>query len=418
MFVGIIISISITLSIFIITPFFAIVGFSVFGISYFLIHKFYDKQLSRNSINIASKQSIIIKLIQETLGSIKNIILDKSHKVNEEYFYKYIKSLRKSQFQNSYIAQYPKFLLEGIAIILIALLALYLFEDNQQIKNFIPELSVLALGGQKLLPLYQMIYNAINRLKTNSEDLKEVTNYLNQSIYKSSSSTKNFVFNNLIEIKNLSFKYDDNQNYIIKNLNFKAEIGSMIGIYGKSGSGKTTFFDIIMGLLSPCEGEILIDGEKLEKKNMNNWHSIIAHVPQNVFMYDDTIKNNIVNNFDDENIDLTKYEKVLIQSDLYKFINNLPEKDKTPVGERGAKLSGGQKQRIGIARSLYKDAKVFFFDEISSSLDIETENKIMSSIKRINSTGSTIFIISHKLSLLDKCDKIFEFKNLNLHQIK
>ena len=220
---------------------------------------------------------------------------------------------------------------------------------------------------------------------------------------------------NIIELKNVNKWFDKFQ--VLKDINLTVKPGSIIGIYGKSGSGKTTLFDVLMGLLHPSNGKIIIDNKELSNINAHSWHKIIAHVPQNVFIYDDTIRNNILNNFN-EKFDELKYKTVLRQSDLNYYINNLPKKDLTMVGERGSQISGGQKQRIGIARALYKDAQIFFFDEITSSLDNETEKNIMDSINNINKLGKTIFLISHKLSILDICNEIYEFKNKKIHKIK
>lgn len=415
--VGLTISLFITATIFAITPKIALLTFVIFGLSYFIIHIIHDKKVSLNSINIASKQSLIVKHIQETLGSIKNLILDKSQIITKSHFNNYIFSLRKSQFQNSYIAQYPKFLLEGIAILLIVTIAYLSYQSNNEFSSFIPQLAVLALGGQKLLPLFQMIYNSVNRLKSNSEALHEVSLYLQKPIKKTLLNKKKISFNLSIEISNLYFKYNPKLNYVIKDLNLSVKCGEMIGIYGKSGSGKTTFFDILMGLLLPSKGSIKIDGTFLDNLNTSSWHSMISHVPQNVFLYDDTIKNNIIKNTTDNEFDEKLYIEVLVQSQLNDFINELPNKDNTYVGERGAQLSGGQKQRIGIARALYKNAKILFFDEFTSSLDNETEKNIIDSIEKIDKKEKTIFIISHKLSLLEKCDKRFEFKNCKLNLI-
>lgn len=416
MIVGIIISLAITASIFLITPVISLITFFIFGVSYFFIQLIYSKKIFENSFKIASTQNLLVKLIQESLGSIKNVILDKTQSLNHDFFVSYIKTLRVAQFQNSYISQYPKFLLEGIAILLIILLALYWSLNYQQTVEFIPELAVLALGGQKLLPLFQMIYNSINRLSTNSESLNEVSNFLDKKISKVNFDKEDVTFESKFEIQNLSFAYKNSPN-IFDNINLTVKPGNIIGIYGKSGSGKTTFFDVLMGLLNPTSGNIFLDNKKLNKKNLFSWHKLIAHVPQNVFIYDDSIRNNILNNFQ-KDFNETKYEKILKQSDLYKYINNLSKKDLTMVGERGAQISGGQKQRIGIARALYKDAQIFFFDEITSSLDSETEKNIMNSINNINKLGKTIFIISHKLSILDICDQIYEFGNRNLKKIK
>ncbi len=414
---GIILALAITVSILLITPIIAVITFSVFGLCYLLIQLMYNKTLFNNSYKIAILQNSIIKLIQESLGSIKNIILDKTQNINHNFFVNNIKKLRNAQFENSYISQYPKFLLEGIAILLITILALYWSLNFGKSVEFIPELAVLALGGQKLLPMFQIVYNAYNRLITNKESLNEAANILILQTDTKKKVRKKLNFKKSLEIKNLNFSYEKREK-IFDNINLKILPKTITGIFGKSGIGKTTLFEVLMLLLQPNNGKILIDDIEINKDSIDNWHSMIAHVPQNVFIYDDTIKNNIINYSMDGYIDDKKYQDVIIQSELLEFIENLPDKDLTIVGERGAKISGGQKQRIGIARALYKDAHIFFFDEITSSLDQETEKNIIQSIKKINELGKTILMISHKLSVLDICDNIYEFENKKLSKIK
>ncbi len=414
---GIILALAITVSILLITPIIAVITFSVFGLCYLLIQLMYNKTLFNNSYKIAILQNSIIKLIQESLGSIKNIILDKTQNINHNFFVNNIKKLRNAQFENSYISQYPKFLLEGIAILLITILALYWSLNFGKSVEFIPELAVLALGGQKLLPMFQIVYNAYNRLITNKESLNEAANILILQTDTKKKVRKKLNFKKSLEIKNLNFSYEKREK-IFDNINLKILPKTITGIFGKSGIGKTTLFEVLMLLLQPNNGKILIDDIEINKDSIDNWHSMIAHVPQNVFIYDDTIKNNIINYSMDGYVDDKKYQDVIIQSELLEFIENLPDKDLTIVGERGAKISGGQKQRIGIARALYKDAQIFFFDEITSSLDQETEKNIIQSIKKINELGKTILMISHKLSVLDICDNIYEFENKKLSKIK
>tara|TARA_B100000900_G_scaffold415041_1_gene443538 strand:+ start:765 stop:2516 length:1752 start_codon:yes stop_codon:yes gene_type:complete len=414
---GLIIALAITGSILLITPVIALITFLIFGVSYLFIQLIYNKTVFHNSYKIAFLQNSIIKLIQESLGSIKNIILDKTQSFNHNFFYDNIKKLRMAQFENAYISQYPKFLLEGVAILLITILAIYWSINYGNTVEFIPELAVLALGGQKLLPIFQLIYHAFNRLITNREALIETAEVLARPSVLQMNNVSKLEFKNFLEIKNLKFKYESSET-IFENLNLEILPSSVIGIFGKSGIGKTTLFEVLMLLLKPDKGKIIVDNIEIKDSNIDGWHSIIAHVPQNVFIYDDTIRNNIVNYSMGGALDEARYKDAIIQSELGKFIDSLPNGDSTIVGERGAKISGGQKQRIGIARALYKDAQIFFFDEITSSLDQETEKNIIDSIKKINQLGKTVLMISHKLSVLDICDSIYEFENKKITKIK
>ena len=188
-------------------------------------------------------------------------------------------------------------------------------------------------------------------------------------------------FKESIELKNLSFRYPNTKKFIFENENVKISAGQFIGIVGKSGSGKTTFVDLIIGLLDPFSGEILIDGKKINSNNLENWKKNIGYVFQSSFFADDTITNNIALGINEEEIDFNKIEKVSKIAQISDFIESkLPLKYNTVIGEDGTFLSEGQKQRINIARALYNDPEVIILDEATNSLDSETENLVISSI--------------------------------------
>lgn len=220
--------------------------------------------------------------------------------------------------------------------------------------------------------------------------------------------------NKIIKINNLSFSYKE-KNDVLKNINFDFITGQAIGIVGSSGSGKTTLGDLIMGLYKPQSGLITID-EKDISEFPNHWKSMIGYVPQEVFILDANIKNNIAVEFDEKKIDLDRLNKAIKFSNCEEFINQLPNKLDTEVGERGVRLSGGQRQRIGIARALYKDPNIILFDEATSSLDSKNEQEIIKSIVGLKKF-KTLICISHKLSNLKNMDKIIALKNGMIEKI-
>ena len=189
--------------------------------------------------------------------------------------------------------------------------------------------------------------------------------------------------------------------------------GEAIGIVGKTGSGKTTFVDLILGLIDPSKGEVLVDNININQ-NKRGWINIIGYVPQETFIFDDTVKNNIIFDFSKE-IDINRLNIAINKSALNSFMDT--EGLETNTGDRGSRLSGGQKQRIGIARAIYKKSKLIIFDEPTSSLDTNTEKDIMNNIYKLKSEN-TLIIISHKSSSLEECDRIFEIKNGKLLQLK
>ena len=250
-----------------------------------------------------------------------------------------------------------------------------------------------------------------------SEDINLIKNLLTNNEYfidnRSKSKTK---FESLI-LENIFFRYQNSSKYAIKNLNLKVNAGDKIGIFGTTGSGKSTLVDLIMGLLQPTRGNFYIN-KKLINENKNNYErkflsnsGIISHVPQMIFLADATIEENIALGIASENIDLKKIKKVSYLACADEFIENLPNRYKSFVGENGVKLSGGQRQRIGIARALYRMPELIIFDEATSALDPKTEKKIVMERVSTGCKNITIISISHKYTTLKHFSKLIEFKN-------
>ena len=252
-------------------------------------------------------------------------------------------------------------------------------------------------------PAIHLIYNELSDFKENNdlEKIKKVSNIFN---YKIS-------FDEKISLENIDFKYQNSDKYIFKNLNFTIHKNSTIGVIGESGSGKSTLVDILMGLIKPIKGSYLIDNHNM-KYSLKTLRNIIGYVPQSIFLIDDTIKNNIA--FGAKNVDYKMLDYAIKSSGLYEFINKSKDGIETFVGERGVKLSGGQKQRIGIARALYSNPDILIFDEATSSLDIENENKIVKTINKIQGK-KTIIIITHRMSTIKNVDFIYRVKDKNIY---
>tara|TARA_B100001115_G_C15734235_1_gene357832 strand:- start:122 stop:895 length:774 start_codon:yes stop_codon:yes gene_type:complete len=216
-------------------------------------------------------------------------------------------------------------------------------------------------------------------------------------------------FNDLIEIKNLNFSYEEQGNKIIDNLNFKILKGKKIGFIGISGSGKSTILNLIIGLLKPDKGTIEIDGKSIEN-NLRNWQNLITYIPQEIYLIDDTIKKNIAFGVEEKEIDENKIDMALKYSESKEFVNNLPKKIDTIVGDKGTRLSGGQKQRIGIARALYNLKDIIVIDEGTSSLDVENEKNIIENIFLLGK-NKTLLMISHNHETLKSCDELILIEN-------
>jgi ABC-type multidrug transport system fused ATPase/permease subunit len=399
-------------------PMIFIYSISGFAVIYISIMRISKKRLKKDSHIISEETNNIFKILQEGLGGIRDVLLDGTQESFVEIYKNADKKYRKSQANVIVLSQSPRFAVEALAIAFIAILALKL-NNTSNIMNSVPLLGALALGAQRMLPIVQQSFYSWTMIKSNIVSLKDtlslieqpIPNYLTHLVKEKLPFKKNIIF------ENLSFKYDQTSNeYILKNFNLNINRGEKIGITGVTGSGKSTFLDIFMCLLTPNKGEILVDGCNLNELNFRSWQSMIAHVPQTIFLSDSTIIENIAFGIKKEKIDLERVLNASIKAQIHDTIENLPLKYDTIVGERGIRLSGGQRQRIGIARALYKNAEIVIFDEATSSLDNNTENEVMDSINQLDN-NLTIIIVAHRISTLEKCDKIIEFSNGNVSRI-
>tara|TARA_Y100000589_G_scaffold328995_1_gene374423 strand:- start:447 stop:2198 length:1752 start_codon:yes stop_codon:yes gene_type:complete len=379
---------------------------------YFLISRKVKNILTRNSKNIANLEIDNIRIIQESSGGFRDIIINNNQKLYQHIFKEIQVPLNLKKANSEFLIAFPRFIMEAFTIIVIASFGFYLSRTSNDLR-FITVLGTYAYAGQKLLPIIQQIYSGWAIYKYKSSNLMPVLNELSRNSYK-------YQFNNLrkreikkfnsLELKNVSFSYEQNKNSknILENVNLNISKGDFVGIYGKTGSGKSTLLDIIMGLLKPNIGEIILNNYDLYKKNkLYDWRNNLSHVPQNIFLKEGTIEENIIfdrrtNNFDYEL--LIKAAKI---AHIYEFINELKEGFNTYVGERGIRLSGGQKQRIAIARAIFRKKGILVLDEATSALDKKTEASIIQSIKTLDKY-MTIIMVTHRESTLSNCNKVFK----------
>ena len=376
-----------------------------------LFFKIRLKKFSKSRAKLVKQQT---RSLQEGLGSIKDIILDNSQEFYSKLFIKSDKPIRFLSAKSGVIAESPRYLFEIISLFIIILIAcIYkLFIDLD--INLIPLLGSMALALQRLLPAFQQAYNCWVLITVNTNSALDLLYLLDQKPYFEKKRTNDFLFKNKIYLRNISFSYKKNSKKILYKFNLEIFKGERIGIIGPSGGGKSTLGDIIMGLLEPTEGHLEIDGVKLHKNNKfskNDWYKNISHVPQDIFLLDGTIAENIAFGVPYNKIDKQKLKEVIHASRLSNVIRKIDDAFLTFVGERGSKLSGGQRQRIGIARALYKGGNILILDEATSALDQETELSIMQTIDNLD-PSMTIIIITHRLSTLKKCNRIIDLGKL------
>jgi ATP-binding cassette subfamily B protein len=407
---SIIISFSVLTFLFIVDFQITIICLIVALLVYFFIALLVKKRLE-NASKILSFSSIKrVQHVKETFGTFKQITLFNSKSLFQNFFFQHDKNYKMAQFKTQFLGTFPRFVIEGVGIVLIVIL-IYLFHNflNYQAVFIITLVGALAFAAQRLLPQLNIIYQFYSNLLSNSEFIKDVLDYLNLIQKKDKIKTKTFNeklnFEKEIITKNVGFKYLDNSEFIFKNLNFKIKKGYNFAITGSTGSGKSTLIDLIMGFLNPSEGSIYLDRNEINYSNLQKYQNLISHVPQEIFLFDNTIAQNISFEFDKKKIDQKKVINSAKLSEIHEFVDNLPNKYETVVGDNGILLSGGQRQRIGLARALYQEKEILTLDEATNALDIETEKKILKNLKEKN---ITIIQITHRTENLDYYDDVLK----------
>lgn len=387
-------------------------AFIGFGSLYLIVMYLTRRNLSANSKRIADKSDLMVKSLQEGLEGIREVLLNNNQQFYVDLYKKSDLQMRKATWRNEIIFSGPRFLMEAVGIGIVALIAYLATLQLGGINQFLPVLGAFVLGAQKLLPAIQKAYASYSRVKGSAFSLEDVLDLLDQPIpdHASLPLSKTATFTNSIELKNLSFRYSDKSPWIIKDLNLTIPKGSVIGVVGATGCGKSTLLDIIMSLLAPTRGELLIDDIPLDSMNKKAWQRQISCVPQDIFLSDGTIEENIAFGLPQEDINQSRVKIAAQQAQISELIESLDNGYETIVGERGARLSGGQRQRVGLARAFYRDSNVLILDEATSALDDDTELAVMDSINNFDH-DITVVIIAHRLTTLKNCDMILSLES-------
>lgn len=386
----------------------------ILGITYWLISQFSKRRLRKVSSRTVSIQEILLKTQQESLGGIRDVILDDGQHVYVQIFRKLDRPFRLLNAEAVFVAQMPRFLLEGIGIAAIATSAMIL-ASLRGFASALPSIGVFILGVQRLLPAIQMIYASTTTIRSYRDILSGTLSLLEQPlpIIKPIEDKPSLSFRQAIRFEDVYFHYGDSKD-IISGLSFEIRKGECIGFVGTTGSGKSTTADLLMGLLSPTKGRVLVDATALQDDTRASdrraeWRKLIAHVPQSIFLTDSSIASNIAFGVDIDLIDWQRLKLAAEQAQIDSLISTLPAGYDTYVGERGVRLSGGQRQRIGIARALYKQAEVLVLDEATSALDSGTEYAFINVLAGIR-RDLTVIMIAHRLTTLRYCDRILEIE--------
>ena len=308
--------------------------------------------------------------------------------------------------KNATISMLPQNLTEtGLALGMAMLLVLGTSLESADMKILF---GVFAVAGLRLLPSARNIMGAWSALRYNLYTIDILKEARNVQSKRSENLSERLPFNDKIEVRNLSFRFDNGTHNTIQNLSLTIGKGEKIGINGESGAGKTTLLNILLGLYAPTEGNIFVDGEELQGSLVRKWQNSIGYVSQSTFLTDSTILANIALGCEESEIDMSLINRCIEAASLSEFVASLPNGIHTRIGACGALLSGGQRQRIGIARALYKEADILFFDEATSSLDNATEQSINRAIEHLSESNKnlTIVVVAHRDSSLSYCDRI------------
>lgn len=386
------------------------VGISLGG-AYYFIFKIMNKHMSKIGDDRLKSNEARFKVINEALGGIKEV---KFQSLEEIYLKKFdgpslVYANQQANVQVT--SQLPRYALEAVAFGGMILIIIYLMGVNNDISELLPIISLYAFVGYRLMPALQQIYSSLTQLKYAEPAIdrlyKELDN-LKVELKEVKIEGINEIndFNDKIKIESIKFKYPYSTIYSLNDISMEVKVKTSVAVVGKTGSGKTTLADIILGLLNPDHGRILIDGKELSPNNIRQWRSMLGYVPQQIYLTDTTLASNIAFGVEKEKIELKRVIEASKIANLHEYVEaNLPEKYDTIVGERGVRLSGGQRQRIAIARALYKNPKIIIMDEATSALDNLTEQAVMDAVKTL-SNKVTLIIIAHRLSTIKECDNI------------
>jgi len=406
-----VVTLFIVLLLFLVNPEIALTTFLVFSFFYLLIFKYLKKKIEIIGEAATAAISDRFKVISETIAGIKEIKLKRMEKQCCLLFKTPSENFAQYVITRHLFAEIPKALIEIVTFTLIILIIIYLMLAESDSGNRISIIALYGFAAYRLMPAVQLIFNNVTQIKFNFSSLKALSDRL-VLMDGNANYVKNSVpldFPNKVEIKELSYCYPGTKEKVLDKVSLAFNPGMKVGLVGESGSGKSTLVDIILGLLELQSGEIILGNVKLSAENTSTWQEYLSYVPQNIFLFDGTVEQNIAFSLGQDSIDKERIQTVISQSVLNEFINDLPDKENTLVGERGVRISGGQKQRIGIARALYKKSNLLILDEATSAIDSINERKIIDTITTLPDKPAVI-MIAHRISTVRNCDIIYVLK--------
>lgn len=387
----------------------AIASAAVFASAYGLQAYAVRRRLAANSRQVADASRQQLQALQEGLGSIRDVLLGNHQATFLAAYRQADRPMRLRQAQSLFLGALPRYPLEALGLVLIALLG-WLLLKSDGVASVIPLLGTLALGAQRLLPALHQVYSGWATLNSTSAPLAAVLALLEQPM-PSEVAAKAAALGHSIRFVAVHFRYGPELPDILCGLDLTIQRGERIGVIGRTGCGKSTTIDLLMGLLEPTAGRLLIDGRDLHDpehpERLAAWRATIAHVPQSIVLADASIAENIAFGVPPAAIDMQRVRQAAKQAQIAAWVESGSDGYHTLVGERGIRLSGGQRQRVGIARALYREASVLVLDEATSALDTATEHTVMEAIEGLG-PELTIVMIAHRLSTVARCHRVIQ----------
>jgi ATP-binding cassette subfamily C protein len=370
---------------------------------------------------LVTAQKSSMKILNESLRSLQEIIIFRV----SEYFYKLFKSksmeVSELGYKMSFINRMPKIWFEMVAVAIISFIIIYSALQNESTVSTLGTLGIFFLSALKIIPSVNKILVALQSIRYSETAVTSLSNDIELFQNENISNKENLKFKKLnfkqnIIFKNIGFKFTSETEEILKDINFEIKKNEFIAIIGKTGSGKTTFLNLLMGLLKPTSGQITVDESDINN-HIKEWRSNLGFVPQNINLLDESLKKNIAYGLNDNQISEANIDKSIELSQLSTFLQNNKKQIEMSIGESGIKISGGQKQRIAIARALYNNPEILILDEPTSSLDPVTTSKLFDTLKKLNNE-KTIILVSHDIKDFNIFDKVYEIKNQSIVKLK
>lgn len=420
-----VVSVALIITIIVADPFMAFLLAAVLGSMMFLIGRLIKPVLKRAGLKYQKNAGKMNKWLLQSISGIKEVKVTEKEDYFLEQFSKYGKRAIDSEKKNSVLSTVPRLSIEAFGIsAMLAVIAILMWR-GREVDTMLPQLSAFAMAAVRLMPSVNRLSASLNSMSYQEPALDKMLEHLavaekwenecagavlkEQKESDCVSGTRTITLERQAELSDITYSYPNTEHPVLEHANMVIPVGKSVGIVGSSGSGKTTAIDILLGLLSPQEGHVLVDGVDIQQ-DYSGWLSHLGYIPQMIFMLDDTIRANVAFGIPKENVAEEQVWRALEEAQLKDFVESLPEGLDTTIGERGVRLSGGQRQRIGIARALYTDPELLIFDEATSALDNETEAAIMESINALHGK-KTLVIIAHRLTTIEECDMVYRVEN-------